>query len=58
MQDRLLKTPETATRLGVAPKTVRKWHYDGRLKGVKLSGKALRFSERDIEAFIEARRTK
>lgn len=44
--------PETAERLKVSPKTVRRWIAQGKLK-VHRFGKQLRIEETDLAAFIE-----
>ena len=57
--NRLLTVSETAVRLRLNPETIRRWLRDGRLNGVWLgSDKAgWRISERDLDAFLRARRT-
>jgi excisionase family DNA binding protein len=57
--DRLLTVTEAAERLRLNPETIRRWLRDGRLSGVWLgSDKAgWRISERDLDAFLRARRT-
>jgi len=37
-----------AKHFSVQPSTVRCWHRDGRIPGIKLSGRILRFSVRDV----------
>lgn len=53
MPRKLLTADEAAEALAVAPITVRRAFYDGRLRGIKI-GKALRFAPEALEAFIEA----
>ena len=54
--DRLLTAREVAEWLGVSPETVLRMHRRGDLPGFRLGSNVLRFSERDIEAWLEARR--
>jgi excisionase family DNA binding protein len=44
--------PETAARLKVSPKTVRRWIEHGTLKAHRF-GKQIRIAESDLAAFIE-----
>lgn len=44
--------PETAKRLKVSPKTVRRWIEHGTLK-VHRFGKQIRITETDLLAFVE-----
>lgn len=51
----LLSPEQVATKLGVSRKTVdRRWREWG-LRRVQLSARAVRFRERDVDNFIEAR---
>lgn len=51
----LLSPEQVANKLGVSRKTVyRRWAEWG-LRNVALSTRALRFRERDVDNFIEAR---
>lgn len=47
----LLTVNEIAQKLGVAPRTIRKWQHEGKLPFVKLFG-AVRFDEADIDQLI------
>lgn len=54
--DRLLTIGESADRLGVSLRTVKRWISDGDLKPLDLNGgkkqrRILRISESDLEAF-------
>ncbi len=49
MSEKLLRVTEAAERLAVAPATVRKWLWLGRLTGVHV-GRALRLRESDVDA--------
>jgi len=51
MAERLLTLEEVAERLAVAPKTIRGWLREGKLKGLKV-GKLWRVREQDLEAFL------
>ncbi len=51
MAERLLTLEEVAERLAVAPKTIRDWLREGKLKGLKV-GKLWRVREQDLEAFL------
>jgi excisionase family DNA binding protein len=55
--ERLLTTREVADRLRVNAETVLRWHRRGDLPSVRLSTRAIRFRETDVEAFVEARAT-
>ena len=51
----LLTPKQTATKLGVSRSTVdRRWREWG-LKQIKLSARAVRFRERDVDNLIDAR---
>jgi excisionase family DNA binding protein len=52
-QDRLLHVREAADLLGVSPKTLYQWKYEGRVPAVKLFGAALRFRLSEIEKLID-----
>jgi excisionase family DNA binding protein len=56
MARRLLSKEEVAEQFGVSPHTVRKMAYERRLRFVKVGG-ALRFDQRDVDAYIEANTT-
>ena len=51
---RLLTLQQAAERLALAHWTVRKWIASGKFPSVKLSGRAVRVREADVEAFIAA----
>ena len=46
---------QVAEFLGVAPKTVRAWMNAREINYYKLSGKAVRISDRQIESFLRER---
>lgn len=48
---------EVAEMLKVKPLTIRRWLNSGELTGIKF-GKIWRIKESDLEAFLEARRSK
>jgi excisionase family DNA binding protein len=53
---RLLTAREVADRLGLSPETVlRRWRA-GELPGYRLRSNVLRFSEDDLDAWLEAQR--
>jgi excisionase family DNA binding protein len=52
----LLTAREVADRLGLTPATVLRWARAGELPGFRL-GRALRFREADLEAWLEAHAT-
>jgi excisionase family DNA binding protein len=49
----LLTTAETAARLGLSPHTIRKWSKTGKLPGIYLSERSVRFRVEDVEALID-----
>ena len=55
--ERLLDTVEIAEQLGMSVSTIRKWVHYGFIPHVKL-GRAVRFREKDVEAWIEERTEK
>jgi excisionase family DNA binding protein len=56
-RQQLLTTREVATMLGLSPATVlRRWRA-GELPGYRLGSNVLRFSEADIAAWLEGRRS-
>ncbi len=55
--ERLLDTAEIAEQLGMSISTIRKWVHFGFIPHVKL-GRAVRFREKDVEAWIEERTEK
>jgi excisionase family DNA binding protein len=48
----LLTTAETAARLGLSPHTIRSWVRSGKLPGIYLTERSLRFRPEDVEALI------
>lgn len=57
MNGKLLTPEEAAKRLAISPRTLREWLRAGKLKGVKM-GSLWRIAEHDLDAFIEANKTK
>ena len=55
--ERLLDTAEIAEQLNMSVSTIRKWVHFGFIPHVKL-GRAVRFREKDVEAWIEERTEK
>jgi excisionase family DNA binding protein len=53
----LLDTATIAEKLGMSVSTIRKWVHFGFIPHVKL-GRAVRFREKDVEAWIEERTEK
>lgn len=49
----MLTAKQVAERLGVTEKTVRKWYTDGKLKGVRLGYRTLRFKTAEVEKMLE-----
>lgn len=54
---RLLTARVVADRLGVSPETVLRWTRRGELPAIKLPGGAVRFSEAEIEEWLQERAT-
>lgn len=52
-----ISTAEAAQRLGVSVRTVRNYITAGRLPASRLSARATRIAEHDLDAFISASRT-
>lgn len=50
--ERLLTPEETAERLAVSPKSIRKWLRQGKLRGIKI-GRLWRIRECDLESFLD-----
>lgn len=50
---RLLTLKEVSEILGVAKITLRRWDNEGKLKALRTIGNARRYSEDDINNFIE-----
>ncbi|MGA9754926.1 MAG: helix-turn-helix domain-containing protein [Desulfobaccales bacterium] len=44
-QDRLMRPREVANRLAVSRSTVYRWFWEGKLKGVKITGGTVRILE-------------
>lgn len=55
-QDNYYTTEEVAELLKVNVESVRRWVRDGKLGSVKLSGKFIRISQDDLDAFITSQR--
>ena len=53
----MLNSAEIADMLGMSMSTIRKWVHYGFIPHVKL-GRAVRFREKDVEAWIEERAEK
>jgi len=57
MSDRLRRTADVADRLAVSSETVLRWHRSGKLPGGRrLGSNVLRFSEVELEAWLEGTR--
>jgi excisionase family DNA binding protein len=56
MEETYYTVPEVAETLKVSHMTVYRWIKDGKLVAYKLGGE-FRITERDLEQFLEARRT-
>jgi len=54
----LLTARQVAGLLGVSASTVLDWFEAGRLPGFKLNGRAVRFRESEVEAWLEAQRSR
>lgn len=48
----LLNVNEAALKLGVSPKTIRKWQHAGRLPYIKFFGGIVRFETQTLEQLI------
>jgi excisionase family DNA binding protein len=57
MTGNLLTARQVAERLGVSSETVLRWTRQGRLPGYRIGGRALRFCEHEIDAWLEAHAT-
>lgn len=51
---KMLKEQEAADRLGLSVKTLRQWRWAGKGPRFKKFGSAVRYSEADLAAYIEA----
>jgi excisionase family DNA binding protein len=56
MSERLLTARELGEFLGLSPSTVLDWHEAGRIPSFKLGGRAVRFRESEILAWLEESR--
>jgi len=57
VSDRLLRTTDVADSLAVSSETVLRWHRSGKLPGGRrLGSNVLRFSEVELEAWLEGTR--
>ena len=54
--DDLVKIDRAARKLGSTPGTVRAWVARGQIPVVRLGTRAIRFSLRDLDRWIEARK--
>lgn len=54
--NRYYTAEEVAEIMKVTTESVRRWIRDGKLKSVKLSGKFIRISQADLDAFVESMR--
>lgn len=50
----MLTAEQVAKKLGLAVSTVRKMYREGRLKGVKLGYRTVRFRSAEVEKMLEA----
>jgi excisionase family DNA binding protein len=57
MSDRLLTTREVADRLGVMPETVLRWIDSRGLPVIRLTSRALRYDEAELDAWLAERAT-
>ncbi len=48
-----LNTDRAAKYLDTSPKQIRKWRYQGRLRGYKLLDKSLRFQRSDLDLLLK-----
>jgi excisionase family DNA binding protein len=55
--DRLLTTREVADRLGVMPETVLRWIESRGLPAIRLTSRALRYDEGELDAWLAERTT-
>jgi excisionase family DNA binding protein len=56
-EERLLTARELGDLLGLSPSTILDWHEAGRLPSFKLGGRAVRFRESEILAWLEESRS-
>jgi predicted site-specific integrase-resolvase len=52
--DKMWDLKDAASRVGVSPFTLRRWARLGRVASVRLSARAIRFRERDLEALVKS----
>ena len=52
-QDRLLRPREVANRLAVSQSTVYRWFWEGKLKGVKITGGTVRILESAVNDMLK-----
>jgi excisionase family DNA binding protein len=57
LSDRLLTTREVAERLGVMPETVLRWIDSRGLPAIRLTSRALRYDEGELDAWLLQRAT-
>lgn len=57
MADQMLNTERTAEHIGVSPKTIRRWRYEGTGPPAHKVGAAVRYRRSDIDAWLAARRS-
>ena len=48
-----LNTEEAAGYLGISPKQLRKWVYQGKIKAYKLLNKSLRFKKSELDLLFK-----
>ena len=53
--DELLTADAVAKRLGLTPGTIKQWYRDGRIPGLRLSHKVLRFRWAAVLSALEAK---
>ena len=53
LSDRYLTVNQTASLLHVHPKTVKRWIYEGRLIGYRISERKILISRQDVEKFLK-----
>ncbi len=58
MNGRLLATAEVADRLGVIPETVLRWVESRGLPAIRLTSRALRYDEAELDAWLAERATR
>lgn len=53
----LLSEPDAAQALGVSPRTLRKLRAEGKIRYVAVTARSIKYRQKDLEAFTEARAT-